>query len=181
MKPLLLKNGLRPLRPWLFPLGVACAYGLGAWFMPEKTLRSVHVSGSILRNLVLPMGLVLAMMVVFNHYVSPAGLARFIGRKAGIKGILLSSLAGVLSMGPVYAWYPLLRTLRDNGASNFHLANFIGCRSVKPFLLPVLFAYFNWRLSLAFLAANLLGALVVAGIVGMACENRKPGHARPDR
>ena len=158
------------VRPWLFPLGVICLYGLGLLFVPESIDRSVHVCVSIFRQLALPIGLALVTMVVFNRFLSPALVPRFLGRSAGFKGVLFSSLAGILSMGPVYAWYPLFKTLKEKGASAFHVANFIGCRSIKPVLLPVMVAYFGWEFTLVFILMSFFGVLLVACVVSFACS-----------
>jgi len=159
------------IRPWLFPLGIAGLYGLGIIFAPESTERALHMSGSMFRQLALPICLALIMMVVLNRFLSPEVVTLFLGRSAGIKGVFLSSLAGVLSMGPVYVWYPLLKTLKDKGASEFHIANFIGNRSVKPVLLPVLVIYWGWYFTSLFVLVSLVGALIVACIVSMSCSD----------
>jgi uncharacterized membrane protein YraQ (UPF0718 family) len=158
------------VRPWLFPLGVACFYGLGQVFAPENTGRAVQACVSMFRQLALPVCLALVMMVVFNRFLSPATVTRFLGQRAGWKGVVFSSLGGILSMGPVYAWYPLFKTLREKGASVFHVANFIGCRSIKPVLLPVMVAYFGWGFTSAFVVMSLAGALITAGVVSVLCS-----------
>jgi len=39
---------------------------------------------------------------------------------------------------------PLLKKLREEGAGNAPIAIFLYNRAVKPFLLPVMIAYFGW-------------------------------------
>lgn len=169
------RHPMQQLRPWLFPLGVACLYGLGLMFAPENIDSAVHFCISIFKQLALPMGLAFLTMIIFNRYLSPALVTRFLGQNAGLKGILFSSLAGILSMGPVYAWYPLFKTLQEKGASTFHVANFIGCRSIKPVLLPVMVAYFGWCFTLTFMLMSLTTAFIVAYIVSTACSGND-GH-----
>lgn len=159
------------IRPWLFPLGVIIIYGFGLIVAPENTNKALSISSSMFKQLALPICFAIVVMVLFNRFLSPATITNFLGRNAGIKGVALSSLAGILSMGPVYAWYPLLKTLIDKGASKFHVANFIGSRSIKPFLLPVLVAYWGWRFALLFILMSLAGSLIVACIVSMCCSD----------
>ncbi|WP_462325949.1 hypothetical protein [Desulfoplanes sp.] len=163
------KRCLVLVRPWLFPLGVVTLYALGLLVAPDRIIVSATMCVSISRQLLVPISLALVVMVVFNRYLSPALVTRFLGRSAGLKGLVFSSLAGVLSMGPIYAWYPLFKNLRDKGASVFHVANFIGCRAIKPVLLPVLVAYFGWDFTLVFMGMSLAGSLAVAGVVSMVC------------
>jgi uncharacterized membrane protein YraQ (UPF0718 family) len=158
-------------RPWLFPLGVVCLYGLGMVFAPERTDHALHKSGAMVWHLAWPICLALIMMVVLNRFLSPAMVTRFLGQSASIKGIFLSSLAGILSMGPVYAWYPLLKKLKDNGASQFHIANFIGNRSIKPVLLPILVISWGGYFAALFVLASFIGAFIVAWIVRLSCAD----------
>ncbi len=158
-------------RPWLFPLGVICLYGIGMVFAPGRTDHALHKSGFMVWQLALPICLALIMMVVLNRFLSPAMVTRFLGQSASIKGIFLSSLAGILSMGPVYAWYPLLKKLKDNGASQFNIANFIGNRSIKPVLLPVLVIYWGGYFATLFVLASFIGAFIVAWIVRLSCAD----------
>ncbi len=160
-------------RLWLFPLGVASLYGLGIMFAPESTYLALHKSGIIFRQLVWPIFLTIVMMVILNRFLSPAVVTRFLGQSAGIKSIFLSSLAGILSMGPVYAWYPLLKNLKNKGASQFHIANFIGNRSIKPVLLPVLVMSWGQYFTVLFVLTNLIGALLVAYVVSLVCSESK--------
>ncbi|EGB16006.1 hypothetical protein DND132_2803 [Pseudodesulfovibrio mercurii] len=156
------------LRPWRFPLVCAALYA-GAFLLdPEKTLRALRVCGTIFLQLGLPMCAALAMMVLLNRFLSPSLASRLMGREAGPGGLVLSALAGIVSMGPIYAWYPLFTTLKDKGASAFNIANFMCCRSVKPVLVPVLVGYFGWRFTGLFLLLTLAGALLSAVCVGLA-------------
>jgi len=159
------------IRPWLFPFGIASLYGLGMVFVPENTNIALHRSVSIFLQLALPICLALIMMVVFNRFLSPAVITRFLGQSTSIKGVFLSSLAGILSMGPVYAWYPLLKNLKDKGASQFHVANFIGQRSIKPVLLPVLVICWGGYFTTLFVFVSFIGALIVAYIVSLSCSD----------
>lgn len=170
-----LKPWLRCVRPWVFPLGVAGIYGLGFFVAPEKVIVSARLCISMGKHLAGPICLALGVMVVFNRFLSPVLVSRFLGRGAGLKGVVFSSMAGILSMGPIYAWYPLFNNLRDKGALVFHVANFMGCRAVKPALLPVMVAYFGWGFPLLFMGMTLVGALCVAWIVHMTCSGAT-GH-----
>lgn len=111
-------------------------------------------------------------MFILDLFTSPAHVSRYLGHGTGFKGILFSSIAGIISMGPIIAWYPLLKTLKEKGASDFHIANFLANRSVKPVLLPLMVAYFGWRFSLVFTAGCMACALLTATAVGLLEHHR---------
>lgn len=160
---------LAAFKPWFFPLGCAALYGLASVYDPEKTILSLRAGGRIFLQLGLPLCVALTMMILLNRFLSPSLASRLMGHQAGAKGVLLSTLAGIVSMGPIYAWYPLFTTLKKKGASSFCIANFLCCRSVKPVLIPVLIGYFGWELTGLFLFMTLTGALLTATCVGLLC------------
>ena len=128
----------------LFPLLVLVIYGVLFVLTPEQTLVALKSSGKVCLNILLPLALVFVVMLALNLFVKPAQIVHLLGSGANIKGILLSVTAGIISMGPIYVWYPLLRELREKGAGNAPIAVFLYNRAVKPFLLPVMIAYFGW-------------------------------------
>jgi len=111
-------------------------------------------------------------LLVLNLFITPVHVSRFMGSGAGVRGVLLSAVAGIISMGPIFAWYPFLESLRIKGASDFHLANFLSHRAVKPALLPMMIIYFGWRFSLVFTVFCSLSALVTAMSVGLLGRQR---------
>jgi len=158
---------LKRMRPWIFPLVCVTLYGVAFTHDPGRTFHSLHEAGQILKRLVLPLSIALTIMILLNRFLSPSWISRLLGQGAGFRGVLLSTVAGILSMGPIYAWYPLFKTLKDTGASPFNVANFMCNRSVKPVLIPVLVGYFGWKLSGMLILMNLIGSLTTAAVVGL--------------
>jgi uncharacterized membrane protein YraQ (UPF0718 family) len=134
-------------------------YGIAFAISPDKAFTALVSSGTVFLTIVKPLALVFAVMVVLNVVVKPAQIARFLGKRAGIKGITLSAAAGIISMGPIYAWYPLLKKLREEGAGNAPIAIFLYNRAVKPFLLPVMIAYFGWAYVVILTALTVLTSI----------------------
>lgn len=155
------------LRQWIFPACVVSIYWILFLIAPDRTWTGLQTAGRVLIQAALPLLLAFGVMVLLNRYLSPFHVSTFLGSRAGIKGVLFSALAGILSMGPIFAWYPLLESLRKQGASDFHLANFLSHRAVKPVMLPVMILYFGWRFSLIFTVFCVLGALVTATAVSL--------------
>ena len=165
-------------RQWLFPISMVALYVAIYFIAPGRTVKALMASGTVLKQMALPLLLAFLMMVVLNLFIRPAQVSRFLGGRSGIKGVLLSSVAGILSMGPIYAWLPFLAGIRDKGASDFHLANFLSSRAVKPVLLPLMIGYFGWRFSLILTLLNVVGALFVATAVLYICEGRSKSKSQ---
>ena len=128
----------------LFPLVVLIIYGVLCVLTPEQALVALKTSGKVCLSIILPLALVFVMMMGLNMFVKPSQIVNLLGSDANVKGILLSVAAGIISMGPIYVWYPLLKELREKGAGNMPIAVFLYNRAVKLFLLPVIIAYFGW-------------------------------------
>jgi len=154
------KSGLRNL---IFPGCVLVIYGIVFVISPAGAERAFSSSTGILRSLMIPLSLVFTLMVLMNLFLKPAHIVRFLGQKSGCRGVTLSAAAGIISMGPIYAWYPLLKELRGKGATNPLIAVFLGNRAVKPFLLPIMISYFGW------LYVVLLNLFTIAGSLAVGC------------
>ena len=162
-------------RMLLFPAAVLAIYVILLIIMPDKGLLALKSSGSVFRSLVLPLCLVFAIMVLLNAYLKPGQIARFLGRDAGIKGVVLSVAAGIISTGPIYAWYPLLKDLREKGAADSLMAIFLYNRAVKPFLMPVMIAYFGWLYVVMLTVLTVLASIAVGyAVAGFVKEKGSP-------
>lgn len=152
----------KPFSPlFLFPIGVVMAYGILLAFRPEQVYEALKSSGTILFNIIPPLAAVFIVMLVLNLFIKPAQVASLLGRGTQIKGIMLSVVAGIISMGPIYVWYPLLKELKEKGAGNLPISVFLYNRAVKPFLLPVMIAYFGWIYVLTLMIMTVLGSIAL--------------------
>lgn len=148
-------------RMFLFPAVILAIYGILFAAMPDRASLALKSSGNIFLNMLIPLCLVLVLMILLNLFLKPAQIARFLGKGAGIKGVLLSAAAGIISTGPIYAWYPLLKDLRRKGAGNSPIAIFLYNRAVKPFLLPVMIGYFGWAYVVVLTVLTVLASVAI--------------------
>ena len=156
------RSGLKKL---IFPGCVLMIYGIAFVISPVGAAMAFRSSTGILLNLMIPLGLVFTLMVIMNLFLKPTHIVRFLGKESSSKGILLSAVAGIISMGPIYAWYPLLKELRGKGATNSLIAVFLGNRAVKPFLLPIMISYFGWMYVALLSLFTVSGSLAVGYLV----------------
>ncbi len=89
-------------------------------------------------------------------------VSKYVGKGSGIKGWFLAISTGILSHGPIYVWYPLLKDLRDKGMRSGLIAAFLYSRAIniKIPLLPLMIYYFG-----ALFVVVLLPYIVIASIV----------------
>nr|WP_320015263.1 hypothetical protein [uncultured Desulfobacter sp.] len=134
----------------LFLLLVIGLY-LGLWWItPEKTAVAFQISIDCFCRLLLPFFLVFCFMVALNLFLTPPQFEKVTQKGSGVKQALFAAIAGILSTGPIFAWYPILKDLRDRGAAPSLMAVFLVNRAVKPALLPMMISLFGWPFVLLF-------------------------------
>lgn len=155
----------RPIRLVAFPMFMASVYAIIAVVSPQHAVRALKASGRILLEILPALAVAFGVMVLLNLLVRRADIKRLLGGRTKAKGTLVSSAAGILSMGSIYAWYPVLKDFREKGMSDFHLATFVGCRAVKIPLLPMMAAYFGWAFTLIVSVLMVCDAFLTAVVV----------------
>ncbi len=152
----------RTIRLVIFPALVLLIYCILFVIVPDKTIGALRASGKVFLNILIPLCAVFILMVVLNIFLKPAHITKLLGKEAGVRGVMLSAMAGIVSMGPIYAWYPLLKSIREKGVRPRFITIFLGNRAVKPFLLPIMISYFGGLYVLILTAFTIFGS-VVAG------------------
>jgi len=151
----------------LLPILVLVLYLILFITVPDKALPALSNSGSILRNLLIPLSLVFVLIFFINLFLNPAKVAKYLGKTSGIKGAALSAAAGIISAGPIYAWYPLLKDLKEKGAADSSVAIFLYNRSVKPFLLPIMIAYFGLLFVIILTVLTIAASFLIGYFIGI--------------
>jgi len=148
---------------------------------PEKTLAALQISIEILIRTLLPMCIIFLFMIGLNVFFHPPLLSKFLAKGTPIKRKLFAAAAGIISAGPIYAWYPLLKELCEKGAEDSLVAIFLVNRAVKPFLLPMMISFFGWTYALAFTFLILAGSLGVGSVVGALLDRPAGSHPNDER
>ena len=164
---------------WVFLSGVALVYAVGALFDPGVVVRALTSLGTLLLRLLPALALVFVLMVVMNLFTDREKLAALFGRAKGLKASLLASLLGILSLGSIYAWYPLLAELRQKGLDARPVAAFLYGRALKLPLLPVMIQYFGVAytatLSVAIIVFSVCSGIIVGRLVETTPQRKTSG------
>jgi uncharacterized membrane protein YraQ (UPF0718 family) len=128
---------------YLFLLVVVILYAAAFLLAPERAADTLQFSLKLLRKLVPVLVLVFFLMFLTNLLVKPAWIKKHVGRDSGLKGFLIAVVGGILSMGPIYVWYGILKELQSKGMRTALIASFLYGRSVKLALLPLMIHYFG--------------------------------------
>ncbi len=131
---------------WFFLILVILAYFIITLFNLELLKESLLASWNIFKEVIPVVFLVFFLVFVFNLLFSPDKIIKYLGESSGIKGWIISVVFGVLSSGPIYMWYPLLKDLKSKGMRDAYITAFLYNRAVKIPLLSMMVFYFGWLL-----------------------------------
>lgn len=84
---------------------------------PDKALKSLNNSMYYLVEMLQILPVIFLLTVVIEVLVPKEAIIQKFGENSGIKGNLLSLLLGSISAGPIYAAFPIGKTLLKKGAS----------------------------------------------------------------
>ncbi|HCQ63669.1 MAG TPA: permease [Rhodobacteraceae bacterium] len=156
---------------WLFPAAVAALYAATALFSPAIAAQALKSFGALLANITPAMVLVFCLIFLTNLFIDRRWLARHLGKTSGVRGWVFAIVAGILSAGPLYAWYPLLGDLKAKGMRGELIAAFLYARALKLPLLPLMVQYFGMAftvtLSLCIIVFSVISGLLVKAIPGI--------------
>ncbi len=118
--------------------------------------------------------LVFIFIFISNLFLDAKKIAKFIGESAGIKGWFVSIAAGILSMGPIYMWYPLLADLKEKGMKESFIAVFLYNRAIKIPLLPLMIYYFGLTFVIILTFYMILFSIINGLLVDKLLKFKKP-------
>ncbi len=149
---------------WYLILLVFMIYALLFIFRPEKGDEALKNSLELLGRILPILLLVMALMVIFNYFLSDKVIEDHISRNSGIREWIIAIIGGLISIGPIYIWYPLVRRLMEEGVSPGPIAAFLYARSIKIQFLPLMVIYFGMEY-VGVLTVVMILASVVIGII----------------
>jgi len=126
----------------------------------QKGLETLIYLKNILIKVIPILLLVFALTFVVNYLVKPKKLIKYLGKDSKYKGWMIAIVSGILSSGPIYMWYPLLKELKDKGMRIGLVATFLYNRAIKIPLLPLLIVYFGLKYSIVLLIMMIIFSIL---------------------
>lgn len=108
---------LKKLKGNLFLIVVILAYIVMFIVRPEMGVASVKNSAYYIKEMLMIMPVIFILTALLDLWLPKEKVIRFLGKEAGIKGIIFSFVLGSVSAGPVYAAFPMCVMLHKKGAS----------------------------------------------------------------
>ena len=144
---------------------VAFVYLVLFFINNEKTAASLQKGGLILIKLIPIFLAVIVLTAVINYFLKPQQIVKYFGEKSGIIGWFYAIIGGIISHGPMYAWYPMLQDMKSHGLRDGLIATFFYARAIKLPLLPLMIDYFGLIFTIVLSVYILVGAFVQGRLI----------------
>ena len=122
---------------------VIFAYLVLFFINSEKAATALQQGNSVLLKLIPIFLTVIVLTAVINYFLRPQQIVKHFGKESGAIGWFYALFGGVISHGPMYAWYPMLQDMKNNGLRDGLIATFLYARAIKLPLLPLMIDYFG--------------------------------------
>lgn len=148
---------------WYFLMIVLIIYLIFLIFKKDIFILSINFFINIFVKIIPIFILVFVLMVLNNYYITPKFIMKHLKEK-GIKKWFFVIIGGMLSTGPIYMWYPLLKDLKEKGLGYGLIACFLYNRAIKIPFLPMALIYFSWQYVLV-LTVVMIFMSVIQGLI----------------
>ena len=159
---------------WYFLLGTIIIYIILFLLNRESFIVSGGFFLKILKTIIPVFIIVFVLMSLMNYFVTAKTVTKHLGEKSKIKGWFFAVIAGIISHGPIYMWYPLLAEAKEKGVRNGLLSCFLYNRAIKIPLLPIIILYFGIKyvliLTIVMIIMSIVQGIILEKIVGKEIE-----------
>lgn len=149
---------------WWFLTLVIAGYGLLGLANPQASTQALTFFVHVMEQMLPVLGLVFFLLFIANLILSPERIRHYLGRGSGLRGWAAAVVGGILSIGPIYAWYTMLGELQQKGMRRALIATFLYSRAVKLPLLPLMIYYFGMAYTLV-LCFYLICFSIIIGVI----------------
>jgi uncharacterized membrane protein YraQ (UPF0718 family) len=133
-------------------------------FDNSSALQSYKEVLKILLTLLPIFAFIIILTALINYFLKPKQILKHFGEDSGKAGVIYSIIGGILSHGPMYAWYGILSDMKQHGLRDGLIATFLYSRAVKLPLLPLMLAIFGLKYTIVINIYIILFA-IIQGII----------------
>ena len=133
---------------------------------PEKALSVLFVSKDYLLEMISILPPILVLCGLFDAWVPKQTIERLMGETSGARGASIALLLGTVAMGPLYAAFPIGKSLLEKGASLYNVAIFLCVwASIKIPMILFEMKFLGGQFALLRLALTVPSILIISGLM----------------
>ncbi|MBN1431817.1 MAG: permease [Methanomicrobiaceae archaeon] len=164
-------GGKKPSKlSWGFLAVVIVIYIAVAFIDPVLAKKAFGIFSGILMQVVPVLVFVFFLLFLTDLFIKPEKIAKYLGSESGVTGWLVAIVAGIISSGPIYVWFPFLSEMREKGMKTGLAATFLYNRAVKVPLLPLMIYYFGFAFTVVLTVYMIVFSVAVGFLTGLVVE-----------
>jgi len=160
-------------RQWLVTV-TALLYLWAGLVAPERALRALQGGGALLISVAVLILAVMGLVGLVQAWISREAVAGLLGKEGGTRALVIAALCGTLLIGPPYVIFPLLMTVRQQGARWAVVTIVLAAYAVKLPMIPLEVGFLGWPFSLGRSLLTLLFAFPTGLLVERLMERGAP-------
>lgn len=103
---------------------------------------------------------IIILTTIINYFLKPHLIKKHLGEESDKKAVIYALLGGIISHGPMYAWYGILEELREKGVKDQLLIIFLYSRAIKIPMIPFSISIFGTTFTIIISIYILIFALI---------------------
>jgi len=134
----------------------------------NKTYRAIRIAFKKFIKILPAFAVMLVLVSVILGLVPESLIVHYLGRSNMVKGVLMASLFGSITLMPGFIAFPLCGILLKEGVTYTVISAFTTTMMMVGFVtFPIEKSYFGWKVAVTRNALSLFIALIVAVITGI--------------
>ncbi|MCK5675110.1 MAG: permease [Spirochaetales bacterium] len=136
-------------------------------FFPENREPSLNASFNLFKELIFILPAVMVLMGLFTVWVSKETVIKYLGHAAGVKGLIIALVMGMMPTGPLYVAFPMASMLLKKGARVANIIIFLSawaCIKLPQELVELRF------MGIKFMVVRLSFTIVMVILMGLFIE-----------
>lgn len=169
----------KPLTPWgiirsqWLPLVAVALYARAFAASPEGAGQALAIGARTLASVLPIVVAVFGLVGLIQVWLSRDLVARLLGREGGFRALFIAAACGTVLIGPAYIIFPLLMSIRRQGARWAVITIVLATYAVKVQMLPLEIEFLGWTFSLSRSLLTILAAIPL-GLAVEAIMERRP-------
>lgn len=168
------KKSSKPRKgPWIFMFVSLILYLPVIIFDKTKAIEAANNFYHLVLEIFPFLIIVFVLMVLINLFLKTSTLVKYMGKESGLKGWIIAIIAGIISMGAIYLWFPILKDMMKKGVKPGLIAVFLYNRGIKLHWLPLMTLFFGLKYVVILTTVTILVSVLQGIIIDSIFVKRK--------
>jgi len=140
---------------------------------PNKFILSLNNSIKLFLSLTWIFIMIFLLMIIIDLFINKNKINKFFNKKNNLFSWFFIIIAGIISTGPIYMWYPIIGELKEKGMPIKYQVAFLYNRSIKIPLIYPMIEIFSSKVVITLLIVMIIFSIINGYIVELILNYNK--------